>query len=220
MSSFTIHQPMFAPPIYLLARFIKVSDLIMLTTDFAKSDGWHTRFKLHNKSGPFVVPVPLGSRHNRQISQLQIANPERFFSKLRTTLQQSYGRSPHFEQLIALLPETDNFSDFSVGFLRNVFQYLGVGPRIHLDTDLGVQRPNNASEWLTALGLAVGGSQYVCAADAPAKYLDKAPFDLAGIDVQGQQYDFPTSLGYDAQTSIIHLLFKEEPARVRLLLAL
>lgn len=218
--SFTIHQPMLFPPIYLIARFISVDHLVFLTTDWAKTGGWHTRFKLYGPVGPMIVPVWLKQKHSTRINELQFDRPERFFQKLYKTLQQLYGRSPYYHptmELLECLDASDGFSSYSMGFIHLVMDYLGVPLTISTDASLDVPRPDTASEWLAEIGDKVWGDIYVCAQDATEKYLDPAPFHEKGILVSGQDYLMPPyaqrtggSIN-DASASILDLLMRCSP---------
>lgn len=213
MKQFTIHQPMMVYPIYLLSRFLYADELVLLTTDYAKKDGWHTRFKIQTQQGPVIIPVPLVSRTGKLINELVIDKPEFFYKKLRKTLEQAYGKSPHWGLVQGLIPWGDSsFCEFSITLLTNIVKYLGLGLKLTRDTDLNVTRDPDASTWLAEIGYAINGNVYYCAFDAPSKYLRVEPFKERSMFVNGQVYvlDAP----YPADTSILHLLFTEPKERV------
>lgn len=222
---FTIHQPMMFPPIYLMSRFLSVDTLVTLGRDNIKTDGWHTKFKLQSKTGPLIIPVWLRGRSDRPINEVQFDRPERFFGKLSKTLQQLYSKQPYYTptmDLLSSLTPSSGFGEYCLAFLEGVFDYLHLEsegyvdiPMVLREESFRIDRPENASEWLASIGVKVGGTHYVCASDAPAKYLDVKPLQGEGISVLGQLYRMPEFDGItDATTSILDLLFRKSPDEV------
>lgn len=213
---------MFIPPVYLVSRFLHTETLVTLGRDWCKSDGWHTRFKVYTKNGPVIIPVSLSSRHGVAINDTELYRPARFFLKLEKTLRQSYGRSPYFDAVWSIVLEAQGAPTlglFSHVFLGGVFSYLGRGPNIIPEESLGLVRSEDASTWLATIGAAIGGTHYLCAKDAPDKYLSVLPFTARGIMVVGQDYSMPPCTGLsDACMSILDLLFRASPAEANLIL--
>lgn len=208
---YTVHQPMLFPPVYLVARFMSVRKLVWLDTDFAKTDGWHTRFKLQTKNGPVVIPIALTARAGKQIRDLEVFQLDRFQVKLEKTLHNIYGKEEQFERVLGFVQDasSEHFDEFCRGFMGRVFEYLGAAPGTACESALGIQKPEEASEWLVAIGNAINCTEYVCACDAPTKYLREVPFAFAGIKLEPQEYVMPK---YDkwaeASNSILDLLMR------------
>lgn len=203
---------MLFPPIYLWARFASCQKLVLLGTDFVKSDGWHTRFKLNAKGGSIVIPCALKDRFGKQIQEVQFSNAGMFFGKLEKTLQQLYGRRPQFAAVMEAIEwrdKGDTFGDYCTSTMQRIARYLHLLVKIEEIQNLTGHRPKDASEWLAEIGCFVGGTEYVCAADAPEKYLNTKPFDDRSISISKQYYRMPAYPGStDACASILDLLFR------------
>jgi hypothetical protein len=196
-------------PIYLWARFASVEKLVLLGTDYVKADGWHTRFKLNSKNGPLFIPAALKDRTGKMINEVEFADPSHFFKKLEKTLKNTYSKQPYLLGVMNLVGyyAGETFGQYCSRTTKIIAKYLGLDLQI-LDVDgLGIQRPENASEWLAVIGSKIGGTTYVCAADAMDKYLEGKPFCDRMIGWDTQNYQMPAYDGStDASVSILDLL--------------
>jgi hypothetical protein len=201
-------------PIYLWARFASVQQLVTLGRDMSKQDGWHTRFKIHGRGHIIVIPVSLKDRRGKRIEELHLHDPKAFFSNLAKTLNQHYSRQPQFNAVMDLIfsngmSDLDHFETYCNLFAYRVITYLALPPIMGGEQSLGLEKPADASTWLADIGLKIGGTEYVCAADATEKYLKPGAFYQAGIVLSPQKYVMPQYPGcLDAETSIIDLLMR------------
>lgn len=220
---YTVHQPMLFAPIYLWARFASVEVLVLLDEDYMKADGWHTKFKIQTKNGPVVIAAPIKDRFGTLIKHAQFAEPDHFFKKVGKTLAQTYGKTPYYAHVSTLIAykKGETFGQYCSRVTRNLAQYLDL-PLIIFDVGaLDIPRPTSASQWLANIGQVIGGTEYVCAGDATQKYLNIEPFDYYQMKISPQQYTMPAYGGQgDATTSILDLVFTQDPINVQKILAL
>jgi hypothetical protein len=214
---YTVHQPQMFSPIYLWARFLSVDTLVLLGEDYAKNEGWHTRFQLNAKNYRPIISTPLKARFGKTINEVQFADPERFFHRLRKTVSMVYSGCPNLDLVLSLLEYKpgETFGQYCTRTTIAIRDYLGVELLVLPVEQLFVHRPESASEWLANIGKSLGGETYVCAADAPLKYLETGPFAERRIAIDCQKYIMPSYVGgVDAQTSILDLLARCSKAEV------
>ena len=197
--------------------------LVLLGEDQCKADGWHTRFKLNVKPHPahgqsIIIAVPLKERYGKAIDEVEFCDPARFFRTLSKTLTQHYSKGTGFDDVMAMvLRDTGGtFGQYCARLTLQIRDYLELPLLICDSRALRVKRHCLASRWLAEIGQSIGGTEYVCAADAGDKYLNVREFVELGIKVSPQHYRMPPYWGStDATASILDLLMRTSKEQAR-----
>lgn len=110
----------------------------------------------------FTVPVSGGSQ-NRLINQLQVYEQP---VKLIKTVQQRYGKAPHFRGCFPLIEEIllypeKNLAHFLDHGLRQICTYLGIHPSWYVSSALKKDNSLCGQEKVLALCQELGATQYI-----------------------------------------------------------
>jgi hypothetical protein len=133
------------------------------------------------------------------------------------TLQQSYGRAPHFERYAPLLEEfyarrEDRLAQITIDLTRRLAHELGIErTRFVCSSELaGIE--GASTDRLISLMRAVGADHFISGPTARA-YLDAAKLAAAGLTLEYMRYEYPEyeqlHPPYDAHVSILDLLFMQ-----------
>jgi hypothetical protein len=183
--------------------------------------GWRNRNRIKTANGPIWLTIPVSSRGNvvnkMPISQIDIAWDSSWNAKHWTTINQAYGRAPHFAALASMLEPffSDRplkLADFTIELTVALARRLGIKSRFVRSSKLGVS--GDRMDHLMAVLRTVGATHYISGPSARA-YMDESRFDEAGISLEYMTYDYPEYKQlhppYDGQVSVIDLMFMEGP---------
>jgi hypothetical protein len=84
---------------------------------------------------------------------------------------------------------TVTITDLTVPLLEELFRRFDVTSEVVRSSELGVEHPGDASEYLARLVDAAGGDCYLSGGTGYENYLDEAPFDDRGFDVAVQNWE-------------------------------
>ena len=180
---------------------------------------WRNRNRVKTANGPIWLTVPVGNQNDRRICDVELRD-ETWARKHWRTVEQSYGRAPHFE--------------FGAGFLRELFarrwtslselnqtaitliarERLGITTRFRDSREFLVD--GQKGDRLLRLLQAVGATEYISGPSAKA-YLDVDAYARAGIAVRWKDYsaypEYPQLHGaFVPNVSIIDLLVSCGPS--------
>lgn len=162
---------------------------------FTKND-WRNRNRFNGPNGPFWVTIPVGPDHHRRVCDVPLPTGS-WREKHWRSLQQSYGRTPHFpavgEFMRSVYARTDwgSLSAFNQEVIKSIARdFLGLTTRFLDAADLGV-RGRNEDRVLDLLK-AVGATTYISGPAARA-YLNESRFADAEIRLVWKDYaGYPT----------------------------
>lgn len=193
-----IHQPNFFP---WLGYFDKLAraDIFVLLDDvqFPKKGGtWVNRVRLLVNEKPSWVTVPVVRSYHglREIREMRIDEQTPWRRKLLGTVQASYGRAPHMEEVMPLLSEligntTDEIAEYNRRSIAALADALGLETEMVLSSSLDVS--GRATDRVIGLVKAVGGDAYLGGGGA-AGYQEDEKFSDAGIELVYQRFEHPT----------------------------
>jgi WbqC-like protein family len=212
-----IHQPNFFP---WLGYFHKLSraDVFVVLDDvqFPKKGGtWVNRVRLLVNEKPSWVTAPVVRSYHgvREIREMRIDEQTPWRRKLLSTLQASYGRAPHNDEVMPLLTElianpTDKLAEYNRASIVALARVLGLETQMVLSSSLGTT--GRATRRLIQLVKAVGGTGYLSGGGA-AGYQEDEWFAGAGLTLVTQEFEPPSypQLADDpvAGLSVIDALF-------------
>jgi WbqC-like protein family len=208
-----IHQPNFLP---WLGYFDKLArcDVFVLLDDvqFPKKSGTYmNRVKLLVGGEPAWVTVPVVRAYHglRQVDEMEIDDSRPWRRKLLATLEQSYRRAPHFDDVMPLLTEIvmDErrlLADYNEAGLRRLAGAVGLDPDKFVRASR-LQVTSTATDRLIELTQKAGGDCYLAGGGADS-YQQDAKFAAAGVRLHYQTFEHPTYAESPAGLSIVDAL--------------
>jgi len=174
-------------------------DVINLVDEFILLDevqytrrDWRNRNRIKTPGGLtwLSIPVQAKGRYHQRIDETLISDPG-WGPRHLGTLRQAYGRSPHYDEVIAALaplyesPPSDRLTDLNEAFLRAISGLLGISTPISRSTDYPSR--GTKGERLVSLCEASGATQYL-SGPAAREYMNEAEFAEAGVSVSYMDY--------------------------------
>jgi WbqC-like protein family len=185
--------------------------------------GWRNRNRVKTHQGPVWLTVPVFSKgavsQHILINQVEINHRQPWNHKHLRTLQQAYGKAPHFERYAGML---DRFysdpprmlADFNIELIIALARELGIQHTRFIrssELEAGGQKTDRLITILEKLG----ADHYISGPSA-RDYIEPEKFATAGIQLAYMQYNYPEYSQlyppYDPQLSILDLLFMTGPA--------
>lgn len=190
-----IHQPNFFPWLGYFDKLARADVFVLLDdAQFPKKGGtWINRVRLLVDEEPAWVTAPVDRSYHgvRQIREMRIDEQRPWRRKLLATIQTSYGRAPHKDEVMPLLSElienpTDRLADYNRTSITALADGLGLTTEFVLSSSLGTS--GRATERLIELVKAVGGSSYLSGGGAGG-YQEDERFSEAGIELVEQRFE-------------------------------
>ena len=195
-------------------------DLFIFYDDrqFTKND-WRNRNQIKAASGPEWLTIPVGDAIDRLICDVAIANPA-WQAKHWRTLQQNYGRCPHFARYRAYFEEVylgrrwTNLSELNQTLIRHIArEFLGLRTEFADSRDYATR--GQKLDRLLDLVVQSGATTYVSGPSAK-DYIVPERFNEAGIDLVWKDYagypPYPQRFpAFEHRVSILDLLFNCGP---------
>ena len=223
------HQPHFLPWLGYLNKAANADVFIWLDTVQYRKNYFQNRTRIIGADGAERwLTLPVHASLDTRIADVTIADP-RWRRRTRATLEQCYGRAPHFAEhaptlLAALEDASDRLADVNLRLFRALLAQLGLDAvRVVPASELG-PAPEEPSERLAALCARVGATTYI-AGRGGHDYMRAEPFDAAGVAIAWQAFDVERTAharGPDGAMvrgiSVVDPLFHVGAARTRALL--
>lgn len=223
----SISQPAYLPWAGYFDR-IASSDLHVVLDHVPLERSSTTRFTNRNKvrgaGGALWLTVPvLGASRQPAISATRIDNSQPWQQRHLRTLQQSYGKAPHFPALAGLLALSyerpwELLNPLLAAQRNWLLDVLGITTRVVTSTELAVA--GSKSELILRLCQAVGATTYL-SGPLGRDYLDAAAFERAGIALRFHDHvpqDYPQGgLPFMPYLSVLDLLAHHGPCSLQLL---
>ena len=189
-----IHQPHYLPWLRYFDKLARSDTFILLDTAQFSKNGWQNRNKIKTPGGTTLLTVPVHSRLGETLCHVTIDNRQPWRAKHRRTLEQSYGKAPHYAEHRSFFDEVyarewERLADLNGYMLEYFVRVLGIETPIVTASSLGVS--GEATERLVKLIKAVGGTRYYSGAHALDTYLDCEALEEAGIELELQQWQPP-----------------------------
>ncbi|TWO68956.1 WbqC family protein [Caenimonas sedimenti] len=223
----SIAQPAYLPWLGYFDR-VAASDLHVVLDHVPLERSSTTRFTNRNKvrgpGGPLWLTVPVvGASRQPAINAAEIDTTQGWQQRHRRTLEQAYGKTPHFAALAGLLETSygtpwTRLNDLLAVQRGWLLDALGIGTRIVTSSQLGV--PGSKSELILRLCEAVGATVYL-SGPFGRDYLDASAFERSGIALRFHDYAHPVypqgSLPFEPYLSVVDLLAHHGADSLRLL---
>ncbi len=188
-------------------------------------NGWRNRNRIKTSQGPVWLTIPIHSQGlSTPINEIQICWKNDWTRKHWRTLQQHYRQAPFFERykplLDSLFSRRDTLlAEFVIGFTVALAGELGLRRTEFIRSSSLGAIGSKTDRVLSILGK-VGSTHYITGPSARA-YIEAERFADAGITLEFMNYNYPEYPQlfppYDAQLSILDLLFMTGPDAPRLI---
>jgi hypothetical protein len=209
-----IHQPNYLPWIGYFHKIYRSDVFVYLNGVEYTSGSWMNRNKVKTPDGWTWLTVPIRDSGG-PIHDVRIATQEDWQAEHWKTLQHNYGGANHFESWRPFLKRT---YDREWAYLYPLNRHLveGICDRLDLDCEFVESSTfcvdGEASERLAALCEVVDADIYLCGMGSD-EYMDETPFDIRGISVEYQNFEYPTYEqrfdGFIPQLSVLDLVLNE-----------
>lgn len=164
-----------------------------------------------------TVPVRKAGGHNAKIKDIEIDNTRGWQRKMWATIEQSYGKYPHFEtyrdELRYLVSDSwERLAPLAERTVRWGFAQVGRAPSFLRASEMDVDADDPVRR-IVDLCQAVSATRYL-SGPAGKNYIDETKFQAAGIELEWMNYSYPSYPQVrvtDVPLSILDLLFNSGP---------
>ncbi len=216
MTIAAIHQPQYLSYLGFFHKLAHCDIFVAMDNVQFERRGIQHRNKIKTKQGEqwITVPVTHGSRDEELISEMVISSEQPWVQKQWGSLVTNYSRAPYFDRyapaLKAILDRGwTSLCELDMALTQWVMDELEIKtPIVYLST-LAVE--GRKSELLINACKAVGADTYLSGAGGK-RYMDLAAFAGAQVNIQWQEFQFPTyeqlfpDLGFLPYLSIVDTL--------------
>ncbi|MGA4494154.1 WbqC family protein [Vreelandella venusta] len=168
-------------------QLIYAADLFLIYDDVAYIKQGHINRNCilsPNGAARFTIPVP-GASSNKLISELAFSEDT---AKVLRTIEQSYSKAPHFEEVFPMIRGALELDDRSIASVcqksfEDIFSYLGLEKQFKKTSELDYDRSATARDRLMALCQQFGADCYINAPGGRKLYA-KQDFAEKGVDLK------------------------------------
>ena len=168
-------------------QLIYAADLFLIYDDVAYiKQGYINRNSILSPNGAtrFTIPVP-GASSNKLISELTLSED---VAKVLKTIEQSYSKAPHFEEVFSIIRGALELDDRSIASVcqksfEDIFSYLGLEKQFKKTSELDYDRSASARDRLITLCHQFGADCYINAPGGRDLYL-KSDFQEQGVELK------------------------------------
>lgn len=190
-----IHQPDFMPHIGFFEKLLCTDVFVVLDDVQFIRRGWHHRDKIKTPSGVAWLTVPVRKKGNYYglIKDIEIENSSNFRDKHLRKIRHSYSKALHFAHLFGLLEQVYRRNqrfliDLNIDLLDMFLEYFDIKIKKVFASSLNVD--GTQSERLVNIVRQLNKNVYL-AGSGSRDYLDEELFNLNGIEVVWQKYNYP-----------------------------
>jgi len=190
----SIHQPSYLPWIPFMEKALQSDVFVLLDNVQFEKNSEQNRNRIKTAQGETWLTVPVQRQLHTLIPNVAIPESQPVWrAKHRKTIEMSYSRAPHFDQVSARLfdlldREWKALLDLNLAIDALFFEFVGLQSRIVRASALPVSGEN--SDRILALCTELGAHTYL-SGRAGADYLDLPRFVERGIEVLFQDYRHP-----------------------------
>jgi hypothetical protein len=213
-----IHQPNYIPWPGYFHKLANCDVFVYLdAVQYPRGQSFAARNRIKTPNGvvfrTIPVSVPKGQEGKASYLEVEFAE-ERWRDKHLKTVEQSYKRAPHFEEVFELyrggLERGQTLVDLNVGLIEAVAGYLGIETRrARLSETL--ESFGEKTELIVDVCRAVGADAYLSGSGGGREYTDEELLNEHGIELRYDEYEYPEHPqlwdGFEPNLSVLDLLF-------------
>lgn len=218
MTTAAIHQPNYIPWPGYFHKLAACDVFVYLdTVQYPRGQSFAARNRIKTPNGvvflTIPVSVPKGQEGKASYIEVEFAD-ERWRDKHLKTVEQSYKRAPHFDEVFELyregLEQGRTLVDLNVGLIEAIAGYLGIETRrVRLSETL--DSFGEKSDLIVDVCKAVGADVYLSGAGGGREYNDERLLNENGIELRYDDYTYPEHPqlwdGFEPNLSVLDLLF-------------
>jgi hypothetical protein len=223
VTTVAIHQPNYVPwPGYFhkLAAADVFVYLDAVQYPRGRSFAARNRIKTPNGAAYLTIPVsvPKGSEGKASYLEVEFAD-ENWRRKHLATVEQSYARAPHFEEVFPLYSkgvETgETLVELNIGLIEAVASYLGIATRRVRLSEL-LPSFGQKTDLIVDVCRALDASVYLSGSGGGREYTDEAVLREHGLDLRFDEFEYPRYEqlwgDFEPNLSVLDVLFNCGPA--------
>jgi hypothetical protein len=213
-----IHQPNYIPWPGYFHKLAACDVFVYLdAVQYPRGQSFAARNRIKTPNGVvfLTIPVSVPKGHEGKASYLEVElADERWRDKHLKTVEQSYKRAPHFDEVFELyrdgLERGKTLVDLNVGLIEAIAGYLGIETRrVRLSETL--ESFGEKSDLIVDVCKTVGADVYLSGAGGGRDYNDERLLDEHGIELRYDDYAYPEHPqlwdGFEPNLSVLDLLF-------------
>jgi hypothetical protein len=172
------------------AKMASVDDFVFLDNcQLSVGRSYASRVQVRGREGAEWMSVSVKRHEGQRICDVKFAD-RIWIRKHQGKLQANYGRCPFFPSVMEWLRPIyadpgEYLATFNMRLIREMANYLGLSPRLHLESEMGGEHVG--TQRLVDIVLSLGGTTYVSGAGG-AKYQDPDTFSANGITLDVRRY--------------------------------
>lgn len=181
-------QPYFFPYIGYFQLLNAVDKYVVYDTGKFSNNKWgfRNRILINGAPGYFRINT-LKASQNKQFNEIQVSNDIEAKKKTIHTLECSYGKAPHFSEVMPMLEnfmlsEYDDLAEYNVASIRKICSYLGIDTEILLFSELDSDKSLTRQFRIYDVCKVLGGDEYINAIGGMELY-DFEEFRENGIEL-------------------------------------
>lgn len=194
-----IHQPNFLPWLGYFDKLARCQAFVLLdSVQFPKKSGtWMNRVKVLVSGQPAWITVPIVRAYHgrRRVDEMEIDESRPWRRKLLATIEQNYGRAPHFDETMPLvtdiiMQESSMLAEFNEAGIRRLGTALGLDVTKFVRAS-SLDVTGAATDLLIDISQKLGADTYLAGGGA-AGYQQDEKFAAAGVELRYQAFEHPT----------------------------
>jgi len=211
-----IHQPNYIPWLGYFFKIAHVDRFVFLDMVQYPDRSFVNRNSIKTPNGTALLTIPVlrTGRSGQLINQVETDNVKRWAQRHMKTMESNYGRAPYFAEVSALLEphyllrgERSNLSEFNMGLIRAIAEYLEIPTSIICASELSPSGARNDRN--LDICRILGATAYLAGLGAK-NYQEDEEFTRAGIEPLYslfQQQNYPQLFGgFIPKLSIVDVL--------------
>jgi len=228
-ASVAIHQPNYIPWPGYFHKLASCDVFVYLdAVQYPRGQSFAPRNRIKTPNGVIFLTIPVSTPDGREgkatYLDVEFAD-DRWKQKHLKTVEQSYRRAPHFDEVYPLyqreLDRGDSFVDLNIGLIETFASYLGIDTRRVRLSEL-LDSFGEKTELIVDVCRALHASVYVSGSGGGRSYNDEALLNEHGIELRYDDYRYPEHPQlwgtFEPGLSILDLLLNCGPASRELVL--
>lgn len=218
MTVVAIHQPNYIPWPGYFHKLAECDVFVYLdAVQYPRGQSFAARNRIKTPNGVTYLTVPVSVPKGRQgkasYLEVELAD-ERWRDKHLKTVEQSYKRAPHFEEVFELyrsgLEGGQTLVDLNIGLIETIAGYLGIETkRVRLSETL--ESFGEKTELIVEICRAVSADAYLSGSGGGREYTDEGLLAHHGLELRYDEYEYPEHPqlweGFEPNLSVLDMLF-------------
>ena len=218
MTVAAIHQPNYIPWPGYFHKLAACDVFVYLdAVQYPRGQSFAARNRIKTPNGVvfLTIPVSVPKGHEGKASYLEVEfGDERWRDKHLKTVEQSYKRAPHFDEVFELyrdsLERGRTFVDLNVGLIEAIAGYLGIETRRVLLSET-LESFGEKTDLIVDVCKTLEADVYLSGAGGGREYNDERLLNEHGIELRYDDYAYPEHPqlwdGFEPNLSVLDLLF-------------